>query len=103
MGVSVVFDLFQPVSNMVEGVSSKCFPSLPGDIVDQQGSDGATIVGASDRPEVLLTGGVPDLEFDVLIIDGDSFCSELDADGDIVGDSGLVFDELEYDAGFSYA
>jgi hypothetical protein len=32
---------------------------VPGDVINEKGSDGAAIVGAGDGPEVLLSGSVP--------------------------------------------
>ena len=74
--------------------------ALPGNVIDKQCSDGTAVVGAGNRPEILLASGVPDLELDVFVIDGNSFGPEFDSDCDIVGNSGLVLDELKYDTGF---
>ena len=52
--VGVVTQFFQPARNVVIGSSL-------GDIVDQQGSHGAAIVGGSDGAVALLAGCIPDL------------------------------------------
>ena len=71
------------------------------DVVDQQGTYCTPIVGASDGSEIFLSCGIPDLEFNIFVFDGDGFGPELDPDGDIVSGSGFVFDELEDDAGLA--
>jgi hypothetical protein len=76
---------------------------LPGDVIDEKGSDGTAVVGASDGPEIFLASCIPDLQFDVFVIDGDGLGAELNSDGDIMSDSGLVLDELQYDARFAHA
>jgi len=92
--VAVHFDLIEPVFDMRESFFS-------GDVVNQQGSNGASVVGASNGPEVLLAGSVPDLQLDILILDGNGFGTEFDSNSDVVSGTGLAFDELEDDAGFT--
>lgn len=75
----------------------------PGDIVDKESPDGTSIVRSGNGSEILLAGRVPDLQFDALISNGDGFSSELDSDGDVVGCSSFVLDELQHDAWFAYA
>jgi hypothetical protein len=67
----------------------------PGDVIDQEGSYGALVVGSGDGLESLLTGGVPNLDFDDLAVDFDGLGSELDADGQLVLMSEFVVRELE--------
>ena len=74
--------------------------ALPGNVINKQCSDGAAVVGSGNRPEILLASSVPDLEFDIFVIDGNSFGPKFNSNGDIVGNSGLVLDELKDDTGF---
>ena len=39
-----------------------------GDIIDKQGSNGTAVVRSGDGSEILLAGGIPYLQFDVLVI-----------------------------------
>ena len=96
MGVAVQFYFLQPILEVEE-----CIPS--GDVVDEEGPDGTPIVGAGDGSEIFLSGGIPDLQFDIFVFDGYGFGTKLDTDGDIVGGSGFVFDELEDDTGLADA
>lgn len=61
-------------------------------IVDEQGSHRATVVGAGDRTVPLLAGGVPDLSFDRFVVHLDATSGKLDPDG------GLAF-QIELIAG----
>jgi hypothetical protein len=76
---------------------------LPCDVVDEQGADGAAVVGTGDGAEVLLACGVPDLQFDGLVANGDGLGAELHPDGDVVRGPRLVLDELQHDAGLAHA
>lgn len=67
----------------------------PGDIVYQQCSDGTSVVWPGDWSEIFLPRRVPDLQLDALVPDGYRFGSELHPDGDVMGGTGLVFDELQ--------
>ena len=87
MGVTVCLNFFQPILNM-----RKSFP--PGYIVHQQCPDSTPVVRSSDWSKVFLSGCIPNLEFDIFVFDGDSFGTELNTDGDVVGGAGFVFDEL---------
>ncbi len=78
---------------------SECL--LSGDIVYEQGSNGASVVGACDGSEVLLSCSIPDLKFDIFIFDGNSFGTEFYSDGNIMGSSGFSLNKLENDAWFS--
>lgn len=92
--VAVDFHLLQPVLYM-----GKSIPA--GDIVDQQGSDRAPVVGSGDRPEVLLARSVPDLQLYVFVPHFYRFCPELHADRYVVGRTHFIFDELEHHAGLA--
>jgi len=51
---------FEPSSEVFEGLSS-------GDVVDEEGACGATVVGSGDGAEGFLAGGVPYLKLDGFI------------------------------------
>lgn len=79
---------------MFEGIFSEMKGVLPGDIVDEEGSDGTPVVGASDRAKVFLSSCIPYLQFDNLLINFKIFGSEFDPDGDIMSVVNFLFDEL---------
>lgn len=87
MWVAIDLHLFQPVLTVSESIPAS-------NVVDQQCPDSTAIVRPSNRTEVLLTCGVPYLQLDVLVADFDCFGTELHSDGDVVGTTRLVFDEL---------
>ena len=70
-------------------------------VIHEEGSDSTTVVWTGNRTKVLLPGSVPDLEFDVFVLDFDCFGTELDTDGDVVRETGFVLNELEDHAGFA--
>lgn len=49
---------------MVEGFT-------PGNVIHQQGSGSSPVVGTGDRAEGFLASRIPDLQFDLLSINGD--------------------------------
>lgn len=51
------------------------------DVVDEQGTDGASVVSGSDGAVSLLPRGIPDLRLDCLLVDLDRPGGKLDADG----------------------
>ena len=51
------------------------------DIVDEEGTDGASVVSRRDRTVTFLTSGVPNLRLDGLGFDLDGPRGELDTDG----------------------
>ena len=89
--VRVVFDLLQPVLQGVKGT--------PGSQVeDQKGSDRTSVVGSGDRPERLLAGGVPDLQFDLTVVNFDTASSELYSQGGLMLILEPIFKEPEQKA-----
>ena len=71
---------------------------LPRYVVYEQGAGGSTVVAAGDRLEGLLTGRVPDLELDLLVIDFDGARPELDTYGQVVLLAKTLVRELEEQA-----
>lgn len=61
-----------------------------GDVVDEQRTDGAAVVGGGDGAVALLARRVPDLGFDGLIVDLDAAGRELYADGGLAVEVELI-------------
>lgn len=57
---------------------------LPGDVIDQEGPGGTPVVRSGDGPEGLLSCGVPDLQLDLLVVDGDHPRAKLNSNGEVV-------------------
>lgn len=74
IGVGVVSQLLQPPVDIVVGL-------VLADVVDEEGTDGATVVGRGDGPVALLTSSIPDLCLDGLGVDLDRASRKLHADG----------------------
>ena len=79
----------------------ECIPAS--DVVNEEGTNSTSIVGTSDGSEIFLPCCIPYLKFDIFILYGYGFGTKLNADGDIMGGSGFVFDELKDDAGLANA
>lgn len=77
--------------------------SLIRDIVDQQDTHGASVVGRGDGAESFLPRGVPYLELDALAVELDGADLEVDADGGDEGGGEGVFAEAQEAAGFADA
>ena len=95
MRISIKFDFFKPILYVGE-----CFSSS--NIVDEDCSDRTSVVGSGDGTEVFLSGSIPNLKFYIFVLNMGGFSSKLDADGDIMGVSGFVLDELQDNAGFAH-
>ena len=70
--LSVFLHLFDPFLDVHEGL-------LFCDVVDDQGTDGFSIMGCGDGAETLLTSGVPDLHFHFHVVYGQLFGFEVGA------------------------
>lgn len=95
MRVPIRFDFVQPTFNMC-----KCFS--PGYIVDQQCTDGTSVVGPCDGPKIFLACSVPNLQFNTFILDWDGFCPKLHTDSNIMSCPSFVLDELKHNARLSH-
>lgn len=78
----------------------KCVASC--DIIDEQGSNGTTIVWASNGPKVLLASSIPYLQFNGFAIDLEILGSEFDADGHIMIVIHFLLYELKHNAGLAH-
>lgn len=76
---------------------------FPGDIVDEEGPDCASVVGSGNRPEILLASRVPDLQLYDLVGHLDIFSSEFNSDRHIMARPRLILDELQHNTGFPNA
>lgn len=74
VGLGVVAELLEPALDVLER-------GVLGDVVNEEGADGAAVVGRGDGAVALLPGGVPDLGLDGLALGLDGLGGELDADG----------------------
>lgn len=74
VAVRMVPQLLQPPRDVLEREALA-------DVVDEERTDGAPVVGRSDGAVPLLTRSIPNLSLDRLVVDLDGPCGELDADG----------------------
>lgn len=94
IGVGVVPQLLQPPVDIVVSL-------VLADVVDEEGTDGATVVGRGDGPVALLTSSIPDLCLDGLGVDLDRASRELHADGGLGVQVELVAGEPTQQVGFT--
>ena len=85
-----------PVADVGEGL-------LVGDVVHQQNTHGATIVGGGDGAEPLLACRVPNLQLATLVVDFDSANLEVNADGGDEGSVERVVGKTEQQAALAHA
>ena len=71
--VGVVPQLFQPPVHILVGL-------VLADIINQEGTDGTTVVGRGNGAVPFLTGGIPNLSLDGLGVDLDRTGRKLDTD-----------------------
>lgn len=96
VAVSVVAQLLEPPRYVdVCGVL--------GNVVNEQCTDGTTVVCGCDGTVSLLPGGIPDLRLDCLAVDGNASSSELDTDGRLGLEAELVSGESREKVGFTGA
>ena len=93
--VGVVFDLFHPSLDIVEGVSV-------GDRVGQNDAHGSFVVGLCDSLETFLARRVPDLHLYFLAFHFQSFYFEVDADGSEMAGSELTLAESKQNVSLSH-
>mmetsp|Transcript_23456 Transcript_23456/g.69088 ORF Transcript_23456/g.69088 Transcript_23456/m.69088 type:complete len:208 (-) Transcript_23456:116-739(-) len=91
VGVGVLARVLEPRGEVVEGLPAR-------DVVDEEGARGAAVVGPRDGPEGLLARCVPDLQLDLLVVDGDHARPKLHADGQVVHGLEALVGELQQEA-----
>lgn len=73
IGIGVIPQLLQPSRDVLVGL-------VLADVVDEEGTNSASVVGGCNGAVSLLTGGIPNLSLDRLGIDLDGSGGELDTD-----------------------
>jgi len=94
IGVSVLFDFFEPSCQVGESVSSR-------DVVDEKSTGRASVIRSRDRLKRFLASGVPDLQLNVFLLDLNGASTELNSNGQIVLLTEPLIRELEEETGFS--
>jgi hypothetical protein len=94
--VGMIAELFQPACDVLVGL-------VLGDVVDEEGADCATVVGAGDGAVALLAGGIPDLRLDGLVVDLNAASGELDANGGLAVEVEFVAGETREKVRFTNA
>ena len=74
-----------------------------GDVVNEDAGVGAAVEGRADGLELFLAGGVPDLEDNLFVIEGDFVWEEVGADGDPVLVREFAFHVANDEGGFADA
>jgi hypothetical protein len=92
----MISQLLQPPCHVLVGL-------VLGDVVDEQRTDSAAVVGGGDGAVALLAGGVPDLCFDGLAVYLDTTCCEFYADGRFAVQVEFVAREAGEEVGFADA
>ena len=72
---------------------------VPGNIVDEQGSDGTAVVGAGDGPEIFLASSIPDLQFDGFLAHLNDLRAKFNSNSSVMVIFELVVEKLQYDGG----
>ena len=67
-------EFIEPVADAVEGGATA-------DVVNEESTDSAPIIGGGNSSEAFRAGGVPDLGLDLLAVDEELLSLELNADG----------------------
>lgn len=96
VGVGVVAQLLEPSGDVLVGL-------VLADVVNEEGTDSATVVGGCDGAVTLLTGGIPNLGLDRLGVDLDRTGGEFDADGGLGVEVELVTGESAQKVGLANA
>lgn len=94
VAIRVISELLQPPRDILVSL-------VLADIVDEEGTDGATVVGRGDGAVTFLAGSVPDLGLDCFGIDLNATGSEFDADGRLAVKVELVAGETREQVGLS--
>eukprot|EP00227_Mantoniella_beaufortii_P021557 CAMPEP_0197591626 /NCGR_PEP_ID=MMETSP1326-20131121/13819_1 /TAXON_ID=1155430 /ORGANISM="Genus nov. species nov., Strain RCC2288" /LENGTH=295 /DNA_ID=CAMNT_0043157157 /DNA_START=218 /DNA_END=1100 /DNA_ORIENTATION=+ len=96
VGVGMLPRVLEPAGEVVERLA-------PRDVVHQQRAGGPAVVAARDGAEGLLPRRVPDLQLDLLVVDGDHAAAELHADGQVVHVLEPLVRELQQQARLAHA
>lgn len=96
VAVSMIPQLLQPSGDILVGL-------MLADVVDEESSDGATVVGRGDGAVAFLAGGIPDLGLDGFGVNLDAAGGELDADCRLAVEVEFVAGETREKVGLSDA
>lgn len=96
IGISMIPQLLQPPRDVLISL-------LLGDVIDEQRTHRASVVGRGDSTVTFLARGIPNLRLDRLVIDLDATRGKLDADGGLAVQVELVAGESREQVGFSNA
>lgn len=94
VGVGVVAELLEPSRDVLVSL-------VLADIVNEEGTDGTTVVGGGDGAVAFLTSSIPDLRLDGLGVDLNGSRGELDTDGGLGVEVELVSGESAEKVGFT--
>lgn len=94
IGIGVIAELFQPAGHVIVGL-------VLADIIDEQRTDRAAVVGRSDCAVSLLTCSVPDLRLDRLCVNLNRPCGKLNADRRLGIQIEFISSESTQQVGFS--
>lgn len=94
--VGVLPGVLEPGRQVVERLAAR-------NVVHQQGTGRTPVVRSGNRTERLLAGRVPNLQLDLLAVDGDHPGAELDADRQVMNRLEALVGELEQQAGLADA
>ena len=92
----MLLGFFEPAGEVLKGITA-------GNVVDEEGSGSAAVVGAGDGAKGLLSGRVPDLQLDGLFFDREESGSEFYANGEVMDGLEAFVGELEEEAGLADA
>lgn len=92
--VGVLPGVLEPGRQVVERLAAR-------NVVHEQGAGRPAVVRARDRPERLLAGRVPNLQLDLLAVDGDHPRAELDPDRQVMDRLEALVGKLEQQAGLA--
>ncbi len=93
--IAIHLDLIEPVLDMGKSLFS-------GDVIHEQGANGTSVVWPGNGPEIFLACSVPDLQFDILILDRYGLGAELNSNGYIMGGAGFSLNKLKNDTGLAH-
>lgn len=92
--MGVCADFLKPLRKAFEAVT-------PGDVIDNEGCDGALVVRTSDRLERLLAGCIPNLDLQAVLTDLNVFGGELHPQGRLMLGLVTILCELQAKAGLA--
>mmetsp|Transcript_803 Transcript_803/g.1763 ORF Transcript_803/g.1763 Transcript_803/m.1763 type:complete len:161 (-) Transcript_803:18-500(-) len=96
VGLGVVPELLEPALHVLKG-------AVLGNVIDEQSTDGAAVVGGGDGTVTLLASRVPDLCLDGFALRLDGLGGELNSDGRLGFEVELIAGEPRQEVGLTDA